>query len=175
MLPVALFIAFWVVLALVVFFVAGSGGPAGARDTVAAEPRRRSRAFGLTMVLTFVAFGVALPALILHGNHANASNQIGGLSLTSDEKAGRDIFAFRCGICHTLAAANTTGKVGPNLDQLKPARSLVLSTIANGCLENASTSSSQYCLGYGTMPAGIIQGHEANEVASFVARVAGRE
>src|SRR5688500_2812589 len=26
----------------------------------------------------------------------------------------------RCGICHTLKAANSTGEVGPNLDELRP-------------------------------------------------------
>ncbi|MBD0330432.1 MAG: cytochrome c [Thermoleophilia bacterium] len=30
------------------------------------------------------------------------------------------IFTQRCGSCHTLAAANTAGTIGPSLDQLSP-------------------------------------------------------
>jgi mono/diheme cytochrome c family protein len=33
---------------------------------------------------------------------------------------GKGIFTSNCAGCHTLAAANATGTVGPNLDQLKP-------------------------------------------------------
>jgi mono/diheme cytochrome c family protein len=175
LLPVLLFIAFWVVLALIVFFVAGSGGARGAAETVSGR-RGSMRAMGLLMVFVFVGFAVALPALFLHGNHANASSQIGGVKLTQAEKQGREIFAFRCGFCHTLAAANAAGKVGPNLDVLKPPKSLVLSTIQNGCLQNPPTPTSPAaCLNQGNMPAGIIQGQEAEQVASFVAKVAGRE
>ena len=30
------------------------------------------------------------------------------------------VFDSTCASCHTLAAAGSTGTVGPNLDQLKP-------------------------------------------------------
>ncbi len=176
MLPVVLFIAFWVVLALGVFFIAGSGGPGGARRAGMVSRYRSNRLLSLTMVVLYVGFGVAIPVLFLHGNHANANAQVGGNKLTANEKSGREIFAFRCGLCHTLAAANTIGKVGPNLDQLKPPYSLVLNTIRNGCLQSPSSPSSpEACLGYGTMPAGIIQGRQAQDVAAFVAAVAGKE
>jgi cbb3-type cytochrome c oxidase subunit III len=33
---------------------------------------------------------------------------------------GKEIFTAKCGSCHTLSDAKTTGKVGPNLDLLKP-------------------------------------------------------
>jgi len=128
------------------------------------------------MVFLYVAFGVAVPLLLLSGNHANASAQIGGYRLTAAEKQGRSIFAFRCGFCHTLAGANAVGKVGPNLDSLRPPYSLVLNTINNGCVPNPpSPSSPESCLGAGVMPAGIIQGQQAADVAAFVAKVAGRE
>ena len=51
-----------------------------------------------------------------------------GGSLTS----GKDIFVANCGSCHTLAAASTTGTVGPNLDQLKPAFARVQTQVING-------------------------------------------
>ena len=117
-----------------------------------------------------------MPFAILTGNQANASEQIGGIKLTAAEKRGRVLFGAHCGVCHTLTAANANGKVGPNLDTLKPPASLVLRTINNGCLQKpASTSDPQNCLGQGTMPAQILQGKEAEEVAQFVGRVAGKE
>ena len=45
---------------------------------------------------------------------------------------GKDIFVANCGSCHTLADAGTSGNVGPNLDQLKPAESIVQHQVING-------------------------------------------
>lgn len=176
MLPVAAFIAFWVVVGASVFWVAVSGTSRGARD----RPRRASpgtRRFGvLLFFVIYIGFGIVVPLAFIHGNKANASEQIGGVKLSDAEKRGRILFGAHCGVCHTLAAANTNGKVGPNLDTLKPPASLVLRTINNGCLQKpASTSDPQNCLGQGTMPAQILQGKEAEEVAQFVGKVAGKE
>jgi cbb3-type cytochrome c oxidase subunit III len=52
----------------------------------------------------------------------------GGASATS----GKDIFAANCGSCHTLKAAGTSGTVGPNLDDLKPAMARVVRQVTNG-------------------------------------------
>ena len=73
------------------------------------------------------------------------------------------VFGERCNNCHTLAAANTAGKVGPNLDQLKPPYALVLNAIQTGRIR-----------GQGTMPADIVSGKDAQDVARFVAAVAGK-
>ena len=44
-------------------------------------------------------------------------------SSTGDAAAGKEVFATTgCGGCHTLAAAGSSGAVGPNLDDSKPAR-----------------------------------------------------
>ena len=176
MLPVAAFIAFWVVVGASVFYVAISGSSRGAPE----RPRRASpatRRFGVVLFFViYVGVGIVVPFAVLAGNKANASEQIGGTTLTAAEKRGRVLFGAHCGVCHTLAAANANGKVGPNLDTLKPPASLVLRTINNGCLQKpASTSDPQNCLGQGTMPAQILQGKEAEEVAQFVGRVAGKE
>jgi mono/diheme cytochrome c family protein len=37
-----------------------------------------------------------------------------------------------CGSCHTLAAAHSTGTIGPNLDQLKPDYRAVTAQVTNG-------------------------------------------
>src|SRR3712207_6239275 len=46
--------------------------------------------------------------------------------------AGKDLFSQNCANCHTLAAAGAAGKVGPNLDQLKPGPDLVATQVKNG-------------------------------------------
>ncbi len=124
MLPVLLFVAFWVVLGLGLFLVAVRGGPAGVRATLQTQSLGGRRAAGLSFVVAYVGFGVVLPVVFLTGNHANASAQYAGLKLTAAEKSGRELFGAHCGICHTLAAANAVGKVGPDLDQIQPSESL---------------------------------------------------
>lgn len=175
MLSVILFVAFWVVLALGLFFIAVRGGPGGARQTLQTQSRGGRRVLGGMFVIIYVGFGIAIPLAFLTGNHANANGQVGGIKLTAAEKHGRELFGQNCGVCHTLAAANAVGKVGPNLDQLRPPASLVEKTIANGCVQNAPNGSAQQCLGLGTMPSDLVQGRDAIDVAQFVARVAGHE
>jgi mono/diheme cytochrome c family protein len=176
LLGVGLFIAFWVLLAFGLFFVAARGGPGGARATVQRQSRAANRLAGLTFTVFLIGFGIVLPVVLLTGNHANASAQVGGMRLTQGEKTGRELFGEHCAVCHTLSAANAIGKVGPNLDTLKPPASLVLNTVNNGCLPNASgANAAEQCLGQGVMDAGIVQGRDARNVANFVARVAGKE
>lgn len=176
MLAVYLFIALWVVIGLGLFFLAVRGRGSGVEAEVRPPAVGARRAAGLTYLVIFVAFGVALPLLFLTGNHHNANKQVGGLPLTAAEAKGRQLFGQNCGVCHTLAASNSVGKVGPNLDQIQPSLSLVLHTIQNGCLQNPPPSqSNQTCLGQGTMPANVLYGTQANDVAQFVARVAGKE
>jgi mono/diheme cytochrome c family protein len=45
---------------------------------------------------------------------------------------GKTIFQSDCASCHTLKAANATGTIGPNLDQLKPAEARVKRQVENG-------------------------------------------
>jgi mono/diheme cytochrome c family protein len=174
-LAVYLFVAFWAILALGLLFLAGRGGfGAPSRPGRRATPSSR-KATAAIFAIIYVGFGVVIPAVFLVGNHNRANAQVGGLTLTSAEKTGRELFGQHCGVCHTLAATNSIGKVGPNLDVLRPAESTVLHTINNGCVQNAAPTSAENCLGYGTMDAGIIQGKQAQDVAQFVARVAGQE
>jgi mono/diheme cytochrome c family protein len=173
-LAVAAFVALWVVVALALFVLAARGS--GTVTHRRRDPGRRGSNITISMfVVTAVVFGVGLPLLMLTGNHHNANAQVGGVRLTAAEKNGRQLFGEHCGVCHTLAAANAVGKVGPNLDILKPAQSTVLNTINNGCLPNPPKGSNQGCLGQGVMPASIVQGQDAQNVAAFVAKVAGNE
>ena len=68
-------------------------------------------------------------------------------------------FATTCGACHTLANAGTTGQVGPNLDTKKP---------------NAARVLHQIQVGGGPMPPGLLTGQDAQDVANYVAAVAGK-
>jgi hypothetical protein len=162
-LGVGLFIAFWLILGLGVFFIAISGGLRGARDTLQSRSRSGSRMANLLLVVVFGGFGLALPIVLLTGNHANASSQYNGIKLNAADKEGRVLFGQHCAICHTLAAANAVGKVGLNLDSLQPPKSLVLNTVLNGL-----------SIGHGTMPGGLVVGKQATDVADFVSAVAGK-
>ncbi len=50
-----------------------------------------------------------------------------------DPAAGEQVFSSAgCGGCHTLAAAGSSGAVGPNLDTTKPDHDLVVDRVTNG-------------------------------------------
>jgi len=168
-------IAFWVVLGLGVFFVA-MRGPRGPRersselDQPHTESQAGQRAVTVGVVLLF-AFGLIVPGFVLASNAEHkASVAVGGLRLTAEQEKGRELFAHTCAVCHTLAATNSVGRIGPNLDVRvgddistpEGRKALVLSAIAEGRAR-----------GLGQMPALLYQGKEAEEVASFVAAVAG--
>jgi mono/diheme cytochrome c family protein len=174
-LAVVAFVAFWVVVAFGLVYVAVRGGPSNVRARAQRPSRGANRIIGVVFAFVAIGFGIALPLALLTGNHSHANAQIGGMKLTAAERDGRTLFGEHCGVCHTLAAANAVGKVGPNLDVLKPSETVVLHTIANGCLPNAGSSSDEACLGQGVMPADVVTGVDATDVAKFVAKVAGNE
>jgi hypothetical protein len=165
MLATVAFLAFWLVVGLILFFIALRGGPSGARATLQSQTRGSRRAAAVVFAVFYVAIGVAVPVLLLVGNHDSAEAHVGGttIKLTAQEENGRAIFGERCASCHTLAAADANGKVGPNLDQLKPPKALVVDAVERGRQR-----------GNGTMPAGVVQGDDVDDVAAFVAAVAGR-
>ena len=47
---------------------------------------------------------------------------------------GLDVYNNKaeCGVCHTLKAAGSKGKVGPNLDQIKPMLDQIIYVVSNG-------------------------------------------
>jgi cytochrome c6 len=53
--------------------------------------------------------------------------------IKGDPTKGKPLFASSgCGTCHTLAAAHSTGTIGPNLDTLKPDYRDATAQITNG-------------------------------------------
>jgi mono/diheme cytochrome c family protein len=66
------------------------------------------------------------------GGTSTGGTSTGGAT-QGDPANGAKIFASAgCGGCHTLAAAKSTGTVGPNLDDLKPAFDKVVAQVTNG-------------------------------------------
>jgi mono/diheme cytochrome c family protein len=86
----------------------------------------------------------------------------GKVTLTKAEAKGREVFGDNCANCHTLAAADAVGKIGPNLDDVRPNAALVRSLIRTG-IESP----------LGSMPPGLVTGTDANDVAAFVAVATG--
>ena len=82
----------------------------------------------------------------------------------SDSDDGRAIFLQNCSGCHTLKAAGTTGKVGPNLDETKPSEQRVITMVTKGGGG-----------GLGVMPAfkGSLSEAQIRAVSKYVAESAG--
>jgi mono/diheme cytochrome c family protein len=73
-----------------------------------------------------------------------------------DAEAGKAVFASAgCGGCHTLEDANSSGGIGPNLDESQPDLELVVDRVTNG---------------QGAMPAfeGQLSEQQINDVAAYV-------
>jgi cytochrome c6 len=58
--------------------------------------------------------------------------KVAAFQLHGDSAKGKATFVSQCGSCHTLAAAQTTGTVGPNLDSLKPDYQAATAQVTNG-------------------------------------------
>jgi mono/diheme cytochrome c family protein len=159
-----IFVLVWVVLGLGLVLIALSGGPTGATQRLMSTSRVARR----IAIVLFAAFALVLGVLIPAAVIAAVSNQddipeANVTGLTDAEKNGRELFGLRCANCHTLKAANAIASVGPNLDQLRPNKALVLDAIKNGRAR-----------GSGQMAAGLYTGQDADDVASFVAKAVGQ-
>jgi cbb3-type cytochrome c oxidase subunit III len=76
-------------------------------------------------VSAYVASVAALP--VRGGGGGATTGEQGGAA------SGEDVFASAgCGGCHVLAAAGSNGTVGPNLDEAKPDKTLVVDRVTNG-------------------------------------------
>jgi mono/diheme cytochrome c family protein len=138
-------------------------------ETPQSESKASRRAITVGVVLVFM-FGLIVPVLVLASNAENKASTVDGVHLTAEEEKGRELFAHTCVVCHTLAAVKSVGRIGPNLDVRvgeeipteAERRALVLNTILEG-----------RAIGKGNMPADLYEGKEAEDVAAFVAAVAG--
>jgi cbb3-type cytochrome c oxidase subunit III len=94
----------------------------------------------------------------------------GGMAKSAGDQAnGKKLFSEKCAGCHVLAAANAQGTLGPNLDDAfagPKAEKFEQSTIQNVVLDQIREASMP-------MPANLVKGQDAVDVAGYVAAVAG--
>jgi mono/diheme cytochrome c family protein len=152
----------FVVAGVVVIFIAFSGGPSAARE---AYLSRGGRMFSVTMVLLYLGLGIAVPAAVI-ASRGEAEGGVGSLrteQASKGQETGKELFISTCKSCHNLDAVQAEGVTGPDLDELGGLdKQRVLNAIKNGGT------------GQDRMPANLLQGTDAQEVAAYVARVAGQ-
>jgi mono/diheme cytochrome c family protein len=159
------FVLVFVLLGLGVLLVALSGGPSGAIQQLQTQSRGGRKAAVVLFTIALIVLGAGIPfAVIKLVDNQDDIPSAGVTNLTPAELKGRELFAERCTQCHTLAAANSVAQVGPNLDDLRPPKSLVLDALKNGRAR-----------GNGQMAAGLYTGQDAEDVAAFVAKAVGQD
>ena len=93
----------------------------------------------------------------------------GKSSGAGDQQNGQTLFKQECGGCHVLASAGTQGTVGPNLDDAfrgDKEQKFHEDTIRDVVLLQIRQPSPP-------MPANLVKGDDAQDVAAYVAAVAG--
>lgn len=95
---------------------------------------------------------------------------------TGDRARGKELFTQKCASCHTLADAGTTSTIGPNLDDAfaeSRRNGLGESTFVQVVRDQIAYAITETSTGAPGMPADLVTGQDANDVASYVASVAG--
>jgi hypothetical protein len=125
---------------------------------------------GLFLLLAVTAAGCGAVGRVTSGNPAT----------------GKTLFIAKCGSCHTLAAAQTTGTIGPNLDDAFRAdkspsfasagteqtiRDIVRGQIAYPDT-NPGTADPKTGVANQGMTPNLLHGQQAKDVAVFVAKCA---
>ncbi len=113
----------------------------------------------------------ALPAALIAAAALVAGGcGTGGMAhSTGDQTNGQKLFSAKCAGCHVLAAAGAQGTVGPNLDDAfagPKSDHFKQSTIQNVVLDQIREAALP-------MPANLVKGQDAVDVAGYVAAVAG--
>ena len=107
-----------------------------------------------------IAAAAGLASLVLAATGCGGGQEV--------DTPGATLFAERCAGCHTLEAAGTEGSnpeervAGPNFDNRRETKDQVLYAIRNGGFSGA------------IMPQNIVVGKDAEEVAEFVSKYAGK-
>ncbi len=124
-----------------------------------------SKAVGLGVLVAIGLAGLLIAAYVIGYNRANTGETAKSpestkttSTQTTKKPDAKALFVEKCGSCHVLEAAGTTGTSGPNLDQLKRPADVVEKQIIDGGA---------------TMPAGLVPDSEAKEVADYVAKSTG--
>ena len=116
-----------------------------------------------------LAAAVAAAALLAAGCGETAG--------TGDRAKGKELFIAKCGSCHTLADAGTKGQIGPNLDDaFADSRRVGLgeSTFVQVVRGQIAYPIAKTSTGAPGMPENLVAGQDADDVAGYVASVAGK-
>jgi mono/diheme cytochrome c family protein len=119
---------------------------------------------------------IAAAAVLLAGLAATGCGSVAADREAGSASGGKQLFTEKCGSCHALADAGTKGVIGPDLDQAfgnvrkqgydeTTIRDVVRGQIAYPTVEPVT--------GEPGMPANLVTGDAAADVAAYVASVAG--
>jgi mono/diheme cytochrome c family protein len=111
---------------------------------------------------------VALAALVVAASGCGTTD--------ADPQRGRELFRVKCGTCHTLAQAGSTGSQGPNLDDAFAAAreegndSDTIEGVVKAQVEYPRPNNGNTAV---SMPADIVTGQDLDDVAAYVGEWAG--
>jgi len=111
---------------------------------------------------------VALVALVVTASGCGTT--------AADPERGRTLFVQKCGVCHELAQAGSTGQVGPSLDAaFAPSRSIgndsdTIEGVVKAQVEYPRENNGNSRV---SMPADIVTGQDLDDVAAYVGEWAG--
>jgi len=107
---------------------------------------------------------------------AACGDTVGYSEGTGDRIRGKELFTQGCGSCHALADAGTRARIGPNLDyafvqsRLDGLGETTIQQVVRGQIAYPVVDPPTDQVG---MPADIFEGQDAEDVATYVAEVAG--
>jgi cbb3-type cytochrome c oxidase subunit III len=115
-------------------------------------------------------------AVLLAGLAATGCGSVAADREAGSASGGKQLFAEKCGSCHTLADAGTQGVIGPNLDEAfgnVRKQGYDMTTIRDVVRGQIAYPTSEPVTGDPGMPANLVTGDDAADVAAYVASVAG--
>jgi cbb3-type cytochrome c oxidase subunit III len=111
------------------------------------------------LLAALVAAAVALPLAACGRDEPDLSN-------------GKALFTQKCGSCHELGRAGTQGTTGPNLDTAF--RAALASGMTRETIDGIVHKQILHPRRNSAMPAGLVEGQDADDVAAYVAFAAER-
>jgi mono/diheme cytochrome c family protein len=115
--------------------------------------------------------------LVVAGVIALGASACGSSSRNDDLVAGKQMFVKNCGACHALNRAETKGVTGPNLDDAF--RASISDGLGRSTIKGAVRRQIEHPGRFPEdspvyMPANLVEGRDAENVAAYVAAVASR-
>jgi mono/diheme cytochrome c family protein len=123
------------------------------------------------VTITRMSRAGALAALVAAALVASGCTNTGS-EQSANTVAGKQLFVKKCGSCHTLRRAGTKGNVGPNLDSaFVNARE---ERQGDDAIRGVVLGQILYPGRNGVMPAKLVDGENANDIAAYVSQVAAK-